>query len=104
MPTPTRTRTQTRQVPSRMAESPASATEKRTVRFCENRRCGSPLPEKARKGRKYCNARCRAEASRLQAHEGRVRSVNRLSSGLYSVTYYIKETSRRPGDIITENP
>ena len=85
-------------------ESAASASESRSERKsgpCGY--CGADLPEKSRPDRKHCNDHCRRMAYGAKIHQGRVRSVNLLKNGMTSVTYHIKETNRRPGDIVAED-
>jgi len=65
--------------------------------------CGHPLPPGSRSDRKYCTRHCRRMAFDVKIHQGRVRSVNLLKSGLMSVTYHIRESKRRPGDVVAED-
>ncbi len=80
-----------------MPESAASMKEKRTVRLCENSGCEVPLPEGARKDRRFCSARCRTESGR---HRGTIGSARRLKCGTWSYTIHGPENNLRPGDEI----
>lgn len=74
-----------------------SLPETRTVRFCANSGCDTQIPDNARKDRRFCSPRCRAESSR---HTGEIGSVRRLKCGKMSYTIHGAENGLKPGDVI----
>lgn len=79
-----------------MTDSASDSRSARIIRHCQY--CDGQIHESARSDALYCSTLCRSKAAKQAAMTGRVRRVNKLRNGLYSVTVHVKQVDVLPGD------